>query len=130
MFVCLSARRIYLDLLASSKGSSSKSSKYGGRGGSGFWSSKSEKHSTIKKAVAIGAVAYGSYKVGKLSKKFSNFGWGNTYQPTYGFTAWNTWRQADGFLCRNDNDCTWLDEKLYCNPNVTGRINVRFSFLL
>ena len=37
-----------------------------------------------------------------------------------GFSAWNTWRQADGFLCRNHNDCNWLDSTSYCHPRRFG----------
>merc|ERR1712243_539053 len=27
----------------------------------------------------------------------------------------NRWRKADGILCRNDNDCNWVDEDLKCD---------------
>ena len=47
-------------------------------------SGKSSTSSKIKKAVAIGAVAYGSYKVGQLTSRFDNFRWGHSYRPTYG----------------------------------------------
>ena len=67
-------------------------------------------------------MAYGSYKIGKLSLRFS----ASTGNPGYNFDKWNKWRQNDGFLCRNNNDCKWLDKKLDCmsetlswTPNVS-----------
>ena len=33
---------------------------------------------------------------------------------SYDFDDWNEWREADGFLCRNDNDCQWMDINLNC----------------
>ena len=67
-------------------------------------------------------MAYGSYKIGKLSLRFS----ASTGNPGYTFDKWNKWRQTDGFLCRNNNDCKWLDKNLDClsetlswTPNVS-----------
>ena len=47
-------------------------------------------------------------------------------QPRYNFEEFNSWREADGFLCRNSTDCKWLDESLNCegyeldfSPNVS-----------
>ena len=34
--------------------------------------------------------------------------------PRYDFNDWNDWREADGFLCRSNKDCQWIDEKLNC----------------
>ena len=30
----------------------------------------------------------------------------------WGFSDWNRWRMEDGLLCRNDQDCSWLDPGL------------------
>ena len=65
--------------------------------------------STLKKAAVIGAVAYGSYQIGKLSAGFNNYGWG--HQHGYTFDSWNRDREADGMLCRNGDDCKWIDDK-------------------
>ena len=56
----------------------------------------------------IGAVAYGSYQIGKLSGKFSG------YHGGYNWNQYNSWRSTDGFLCRNNNDCNWIDREFYC----------------
>ena len=33
----------------------------------------------------------------------------------YDFDEWNTGALIDGWVCRNDSDCTWIDERLGCN---------------
>lgn len=68
--------------------------------------------SKLKKAAVIGAVAYGGYQLGKLSAGYGNWGWGRSHG--YGFNDWNQWREVDGFLCRENNDCNWIDRQLYC----------------
>lgn len=80
------------------------------RGRSG-WSGgkKSSVKSKLKKAAVIGAVAYGSYQLGKATARFAH--WSHT---GWGFSDWDRWRQQDGHLCRNNNDCTWLDRNLQC----------------
>ena len=65
----------------------------------------------MKKAAVIGAVAYGSYQIGKLSAGVDNYGWGR--QHGYTFDSWNRDREADGMLCRSGDDCKWIDDK-YC----------------
>ena len=62
----------------------------------------------------IGAVAYGGYQLGKLSAGYGNYGWGR--QHGYGFNQWNRDREADGMLCRNTNDCNWIDPRLDSKP--------------
>jgi len=66
----------------------------------------------VKKAVVIGAVALTSYKVGKLKSKFSKKK--KSKKIKFDFDDWNDWREVDGFLCRNNTDCNWVDDKLYC----------------
>ena len=70
---------------------------------------KSGLKSKLKKAAVVGVGVYGAYKVNKLKKKF-----GKKRRKSYEFDDWNDWREADGFLCRNDNDCQWIDERLSC----------------
>ncbi len=67
----------------------------------------------IAKAALVGAGVYGAYKIGKLSGKFSNFG-GYGGGRRYGFSEWNSWREVDGFMCRDSNDCKWIDQRLFC----------------
>jgi len=86
----------------------------GGSRGGGYKGSKGYKGGRIKggtltKAAAIGAVAYTGYQLGKIRGRFvhwSHAGWR--------FNDWNRWRMEDGMLCRNDNDCLWIDNGLRC----------------
>jgi len=86
---------------------------YGNTGtGYGSYQKKKGIGSKLKKAAVIGAVAYGGYQLGKLSAGYGNYGWGR--QHGYGFNQWNRDREADGMLCRNTNDCNWIDPRMYC----------------
>merc|ERR1712217_48619 len=98
---------------SSSRVSSSRSRSYSYPGGSYKSYKKKKALSTLKKVAVVGAVAYGAYQIGKMTSRFGSYGWGNNY-PGYNFNTWNSWRQADGFLCRNDNDCTSSDDNLEC----------------
>merc|ERR1712172_339853 len=73
---------------------------------------KSKLKSRLKKAAPVGVGAYAGYKVAKLAGKFSRPGFGNSYG--YKFNDWNDWREADGFLCRSNKDCQWIDDNLNC----------------
>jgi len=68
-----------------------------------------------KKALAFGAGAYVGYKVAKLIKKgfkpnLFSFGGRN-----YDFDEWDRYARIDGWVCRNDRDCTWMDPNLGCD---------------
>ena len=45
----------------------------------------------------------------KLTPKFKLSGFDGD------FDEWNRNRQLDGFLCRTDADCAWVDSKLKCD---------------
>lgn len=84
----------------------------------------------MKKAAVIGVTAYGSYKIGKLAGRFSGYGHHGGFG--YGFNDWNRWRAQDGFLCRDSNDCQWIDRNLYCQdyeldftPSVSKKIHLQ-----
>jgi len=71
----------------------------------------------LKKAAVVGGAAYTGYKLGKLKSKFSKKAKGpksKAYGVGYEFDDWNDWQEADGFLCRKTDDCTWLDDNLEC----------------
>ena len=76
-------------------------------------------------AAAVGVGAYGGYKLAKLTEKFKkrpkiNFG--------FEFDDWNGWREQQGMLCRNDNDCNWIDQSMYCqNRQMDFSPNVNLS---
>ena len=84
------------------------------------------------KGAAIGAGAYGVYKLGQLSTRFDGNGFGG-----YGINDWNSWREADGMLCRKNSDCSWLDPHMYCqdyeldfSPNVSPLKMVKKCLIL
>ena len=112
-----------------SGGYSSRGSNFGSSSGKrGFGTPKKSKAlSTLKKVAVVGAVAYGAYKIGQFKSRFDGHSFGNNYNPGYNFNQWESWRKADGFLCRNDNDCNWLDRNLECEPvrDFGWSINVR-----
>jgi len=85
---------------------------YPGSSGSKSKGSKSKVKSTLKKAAVIGVGAYGAYKLGKLTSKYSSWSWGR--QNGYSLDDWDDWREVDGLLCRNSLDCEWIDPNLYC----------------
>ena len=63
----------------------------------------------LKKAALIGSGVYSAYKLAKAQSKFAKFD-----DPDIDFNTWNTWREVDGFLCKTDNHCNWLDENFEC----------------
>ena len=86
-----------------------------GNYGNNNYKKKSKTKSTLKKAAVIGVTAYGAYQLGKLSNRFGGYGGGYGYGGHhYNYRQWNNWREIDGFMCRNDKDCNWIDQRLYC----------------
>ena len=58
----------------------------------------------------MGAGVYAGYKLAKLTSKFSH----QRRVGHYSFDDWNSWREVDGFMCRDSEDCRWIDSSLYC----------------
>ena len=81
-------------------------------GGGSTYKKKGSKLKTLKKAAIIGAVAYGTYKLGKMKAGFGGWKYGRSHGID--FDKWDSWRQIDGFMCRDSNDCNWIDSQLYC----------------
>eukprot|EP00092_Neocalanus_flemingeri_P008268 GFUD01008914.1.p1 GENE.GFUD01008914.1~~GFUD01008914.1.p1 ORF type:complete len:202 (+),score=38.85 GFUD01008914.1:64-669(+) len=99
-------------------------SSYGGR------TNSIKSTSTLKKAAVIGAGVYAGYKLNKAKNKFK------TKKPKFSidldiedddddqlFSRWDSWRAADGFMCRNNNDCNWLDVDLRCEDYEVSVLN-------
>ena len=63
---------------------------------------------TLKKSEVLGIGVYSSKKLGKLKGKFPKK---YPKKLNFEFDEWNSWRQKDGFLCRNNNDCNWIDHR-------------------
>ena len=59
-------------------------------------------HKTIKFSAAFDIL-----QIKKKFKKSAKF--------DYDFDDWNRDAILDGWVCRNDQDCTWIDENLGCN---------------
>ena len=65
----------------------------------------------MKKAAVIGLGAYAGYKLAKATKKFAK----KVFEdPDLDFATWERNRQADGYLCRSDSHCSWLDRNFQC----------------
>jgi len=94
----------------SSWGSSSNSNSRSrsNTGGGGY--KKKKGMSTLKKAAIVGAVAYGSYQLGKATGRFGSYHHGGRW----GYNDYDRWRQQDGMLCRNNKDCIWMDPNMFC----------------
>ena len=84
---------------------------------------------SAKKSAVLGIGVYTPNQLNKLSNRFNS--WQNHHY--WDFSDWNNWRKKDGFLCRNTNDCKWIDPLMYCQnyllditPNVSmyGSISV------
>ena len=58
------------------------------------------------------------FKGGKFSSKHgsSEEDWDD---DDYDWDTYNTWRERDGFLCRDNNDCNWIDSRFYCQDYKT-----------
>jgi len=79
--------------------------------GIGKGSRRSSYGRKIAKGAVIGAGAYAGYKVAKAATKFATLPF--KHSLGYAFDDWERWRNSDGFLCRNDNDC-WISPDLEC----------------
>ena len=71
---------------------------------------KAKNFKTVKKVALVAAGAYVGYKLAKLGAKFGSWRHGGSW----GFDDWDDWREADGMLCRNNDDCTWVDQRMQC----------------
>ena len=83
----------------------------------------------LYKNEVIGLVAYSSKQIEELSNKFSSFGWVQN-EPGYSFNDWKTWRESDGFLCKNNTDCKWLDNNMKCQGWKSFGWNITVSYIL
>ena len=72
--------------------------------------------STLSKAAKIGGAAFVGYQIGKVTGRFGHWSHGGYWR----FGDWNRWRMEDGLLCRNNDDCTWLDPDLRCERYDIG----------
>ena len=69
--------------------------------------------SVLEKTKVNGLKLNNSHQVTELKSRFLDFFWTENV-PKHDFQDWNKWRENDGFLCRNDNDCKWLGYKMEC----------------
>ena len=101
-----------------SRGSRGSPGSRGSRGSSGGGSSitggRKPKGSKLKKAFITGVGVYSAVQLAKLSKKFPK------KKKGYDFDDWDDWRKAEGFLCRNNLDCSWIDTRMDCGDYELG----------
>ena len=38
---------------------------------------------------------------------------------------WDRYAKVDGWVCRDDHDCIWLDQKLGCNDREFSHDNIK-----
>ena len=50
---------------------------------------------------------------------------GDDYNEPYSFDAWDRNARKDGWVCRSDEDCEWLDPHLGCDDNEFEMRNVQ-----
>ena len=60
------------------------------------------------KGAVLGAGAYVGYKAAKMAGKFATSA---LTKERYNLDEWNNWRRADGMLCQNTDDCSWINHK-------------------
>ena len=48
----------------------------------------------------------------QIKKSFKPFRFGGR---DYDYDEWDQYARIDGWVCRNDRDCSWLDPRLGCN---------------
>ena len=92
-------------------------------GGSTIKGGRKPKGSKLKKAFVTGVGVYSAVQIAKLSLKFPK------KILSFEFDDWNDWREEEGFLCRNDLDCSWVDTRMDCGdyeleftPSVSSNI--------
>ena len=37
------------------------------------------------------------------------------YHGPFGWNQWDQYARVDGWVCRSDKDCTWIDQNLGCD---------------
>ena len=67
---------------------------------------------TLNKVSAITNTVFVGHQLRKAKTRFANWS-----HAGWRFNDWNRWRMEDGFLCRDDQDCMWLDNGLRCNDH-------------
>jgi len=81
-----------------------------------------KKNGWVKKAVIGAGAAYVGYKAAKATKKFGKYKF-KKGKKKYKFEEWDSWRQQNGILCRDTDDC-WMDEQLECSDYELVRTDI------
>jgi hypothetical protein len=78
-----------------------------------------------KTAAAFGAGAYVGHQLSQgISKLFEpNLFFYNGHQ--YDFNTWDRYARKDGWVCRNDTDCSWIDPHLVCDKREFNLNEIR-----
>ena len=78
-----------------------------------------------KKAAAFGAGAYIGYELSKGIGKLFNPSIFNYNGNQYDFNTWDRFARVDGWVCRNNGDCNWLDRHLQCQSNGFSMADIK-----
>ena len=65
------------------------------------------------------------FKIGKKFNKGLKFG-----DSDFDFDDWDREARVDGWICRNDQDCNWIDDHLACDDRdfSSSRLNVSYLY--
>ena len=80
----------------------------------------------IKTQGKIGTGEISQQQLNWLESKF-NDGQPRHITP-YGFEEWKRWREADGFVCDEDQDCKWISWGMECREGQVGTERGGLSF--
>merc|ERR1719186_131217 len=67
---------------------------------------------SMKKAALVGLDTYTGIKLQKIKSRFQKATWKQKGKESWDYSAWSSAANSEGFLCREDTDCNWLDEDL------------------
>ena len=62
----------------------------------------------------------------QIKKKFTK-GIFNLTNVDYDFDDWDRDAQIDGWVCRKDEDCTWIDDNLGCDDRDFNLLEITVS---
>ena len=67
------------------------------------------------------------FKIGKKFREGLKFG-----DSDFVFDDWDREARVDGWICRNDQDCNWIDDHLGCDDRgfSSTRLNVSYLYFI
>ena len=90
--------------------------------------SNAEKRKQYDKKESV--IGISSYEPNQLKKLETRYKYHSRLKMKFQFHSWNNWRKDDGFMCRDTNDCNWIDKNLYCQSYKELQPIVSYSAIL